>query len=222
MTKKWLLALLSCVVLVFAFDWRMRPSPEALSVEAYDPFIQPSVIQKQQYIETELARGMISLSPTAPGHCLIVPKRAVLRFEDLTSEEVVEMSYIIRRTQEAIEAKMGPCDYVLLQKNGACVGQASNHLIWHYVPRSCAQRSVLLFTLRFAHPFHSKLSDTVMREWVDSMKEIIAKKTESEIAFVRPEGSSELSAIESYQADVSEVTLDGFTSSHIELEEIVD
>lgn len=222
MTKKWLLALLSCIVLVFAFDWRMRPSTAALSVEAYDPFTQPSVIQKQQYIETELARGMISLNPTAPGHCLIIPKRAVLRFEDLTSEELVEMGYIIRRTQEAIEAKMGPCDYVLLQKNGPCVGQASNHLIWHYVPRSCQQRSVLLFTLRFAHPFHSKLSDKAMKEWVDSMKEKIAKQTESERVFVESDGESDLSAIESYQAGASEVVLDGFTVSHSDLEEIVD
>lgn len=189
--KKWL-ALFSVVALLGVLDWRMRPSKEALSVEAYDPFVQKAVIEKQQYMETDFARGLISLNPTAPGHCLIIPKRAVARFEDLTSTELTEMGYIIRRTQEAMKAKLGACDYVLLQKNGACVGQASNHLIWHYIPRSVNEKSVLLFTMRFAHPFHAKLSDEEMKEWASSMGHLIEEKDSKEIIIEVSEPSKDL------------------------------
>jgi diadenosine tetraphosphate (Ap4A) HIT family hydrolase len=156
----------------------MRPSAKMLEREAFDPFTSPAVIEKQQYMETELARGLISLSPIAPGHCLIVPKRPVQRFEELASEEVVEMSYVIRHTHEAIQEKLGPCDYVLLQKNGLCVGQNTNHLIWHYVPRSQSNPSVLLFTLRFAHPFHSRLDDETMKAWVNELKSVVYEEHE--------------------------------------------
>lgn len=178
MKQKWIISVLLILALLVVFDWRMRPSASVLDKGAFDPFTNPSVIQKQQYMETELARGLISLTPIAPGHCLVVPKRPVQRFEELTSEEVVEMSYIIRHTHEAIQEKMGPSDYVLLQKNGICVGQNSNHLIWHYVPRAQSQPSVLLFTFRFAHPFHSRLSDELMQEWVNSMKALVYEEHE--------------------------------------------
>lgn len=170
MKKRWWIVV-SLVVLAVLFDLRMRPAE--INPNAYDPFTDPAVIHKQEYTATELARGLISLNPIAPGHCLIIPKRPVQRFEQLTCEEVVEMSCVIRQTHEAIQAKLGPCDYVLLQKNGVCVGQVQHHLIWHYIPRPKNQPSVLLFTLRFSHPFHPRLNDQAMSEWVSDMKEFL-------------------------------------------------
>lgn len=171
------LTVVVATLVIAGLDLALRPNPKALQSSAFDPFTDPYVIEKQEYASTELARALIGLDPVVPGHCLIIPKRRVMRFEELTGEEILEISYLIKRTHEATEAILGPCDYIILQKNGASVGQTVPHVHWHYLPRLQGQKSVLRFAINFIHPFHRRLSDHQMAERRQQMQHTLDMQT---------------------------------------------
>lgn len=172
--KNLLIIGLVTVSLIGGLDLWMRPNERNFSKDAYDPFTDPKVIGMQEYMHTEHACGLISLTPMGPGHCLIIPKRKVARFEQLSNEELIEMAYIARKTHEAVQKQLGACGYILLQKNGTNVGQSVAHVHWHYVPRPVEYRSVLKFALQFINPFHFSLSIDEMGQRVVDMKNAIA------------------------------------------------
>lgn len=157
----------------------LRPSQAAFLPGARDLFIEPDLIASQAYMTCELAYGLVDTRPLVPGHCLIIPKRQVAHFEELTADEILQMSLIVRKTHAATETLMGPCDYLLLQKNGPSVGQSIPHVHIHYIPRMQSQKSVLGLTLHFAWPFHFKLSKEQLAKKVQEMKQAIAHPRES-------------------------------------------
>lgn len=163
---------------ILLFDYLLKSSAANFALEAKDPFLDPEVIKSQEYLSSSLARGLVSLTPMCEGHCLIIPKRHVVRFEDLTSEEIVEMAYITKRTHEAVRRFLGPCDYLLLQKNGPNVGQNISHLYTHYIPRPLEQTSILGLVLKFLWPMRSKLSKEEMQKRVGQMKKALSEKKE--------------------------------------------
>ena len=50
------------------------------------PFCDPSIIQRQAFYEDDFVVALCTHKPIMSGHCLIIPKRHVERFE-LTSDE---------------------------------------------------------------------------------------------------------------------------------------
>lgn len=93
----------------------------------------PLVIERQRYYEGEAVCGLIDYKPITEGHALIVPRRHVERFEELSPEEWVEIFDVVQKTHRAAEALYGKSDYLLLQKNGRGVGQTVPHVHFHYV-----------------------------------------------------------------------------------------
>jgi histidine triad (HIT) family protein len=152
----------------------------------------------QEYLQTKLARGFISLTPIGSGHCLILPKRKVNVFEELTNDELIEIGYIIRRTRLAVEKLLGPCGYILLQKNGSNVGQSVNHLHWHFIANPKSHQSVLRFALNFINPFHLKLSTAKMQDRVSAMKQAIAETNTSKLDTFKSLPQEKISTVESF------------------------
>lgn len=111
-------------------------------------FCEGKVLKAQSFYEGAKASAIITYKPAVPGHVLIIPNRHVERFDQLTSEELVEMGEIIQKVDLAVRNLFGNTGYLLLQKNGAEAGQTVPHVHFHYLPRVEGD-SHFLFTLRF-------------------------------------------------------------------------
>jgi diadenosine tetraphosphate (Ap4A) HIT family hydrolase len=98
------------------------------------PFCTESIVELQRFYENELAFGMLTHKPAAPGHVLIIPKRHVERFEDLTKEEISAIGEAIQKTDQAVRKTFLNKDYALVQKNGRSAGQSVPHVHVHYLP----------------------------------------------------------------------------------------
>ena len=97
-------------------------------------FCREEVLSTQVFYRGDLVLGVLTHKPAAPGHVLIVPKRHVERFEDLTAEEIGEIGDAIKKIDRAVRSIFGNADYALLQKNGKGAGQSVPHVHFHYLP----------------------------------------------------------------------------------------
>ena len=128
------------------------------------PFCKEEILEAQAFYESELAVGLLTYKPAVPGHVLIIPKRHVERFEELSAAEMGAIQDLIRKVHEAEKALFGKDDYLLIQKNGLSAGQSVPHLHFHYLPRIETENHAL-FTLRFLlSPYWSPQSEMEMKE----------------------------------------------------------
>lgn len=118
------------------------------------PFCSQEILSKQVVFEGEGAYALLNYKPAVPGHMMIIPKRHVERFEDLTSAEAAEIHAMIARVDRAEQKAFGATGYTLLQKNGAEAGQSVPHIHFHYFPRKTGNSNLwLAFKIFTAHLF---------------------------------------------------------------------
>ena len=150
---KWVRNSLICILLVFGglcvwigpkIDWKIFSSTKK-SVGC--AFCNPDVLKLNTFYEGKEALGLLTYKPACEGHRLVLPKRHVVRFEDLTDTEMVEIKEIIRKIDRVSQKMYGSTGYLLLEKNGREAGQEVPHVHFHYMPRSQNQ-SHLMFALK--------------------------------------------------------------------------
>lgn len=73
--------------------------------------------------------------PVSPGHTLIIPRRHVASFFDLTDEEVADMLALARRVQTILDKRFHPDGYNLGVNVGLAAGQSVLHVHMHLIPR---------------------------------------------------------------------------------------
>lgn len=129
-------------------------------------FCKPEVIQSHIFYEDELVKCLLTHKPVYPGHSLIIPRRHVERFEDLTMEEISRMMAMIKKVHEANQRLHGECAYFLLQKNGREVGQTVPHVHFHYIPRELGYYSSLpiMWNMFIAGHWSRPLSHEVLQK----------------------------------------------------------
>lgn len=113
------------------------------------PFCNREIVEYQKYFEDDLVMGLCTHKPVVEGHCLIIPKRHVERFEDLTPEEELAVNSLIKKTQKAAFNYLNKNSYLLLQKNGRSVGQTVPHVHFHFIPRKEDESPSFMFLLKF-------------------------------------------------------------------------
>lgn len=132
------------------------------------PFCSEGVVQRQLVMEGEGVVALLTHKPAAPGHLLIIPKRHVERFEQLSPEEMEEIRQMVKRIDERARRAFGHSDYLLLQKNGKGAGQSVPHLHFHYLP------AVRFLALRF---FISPWLKPIDREEISRLKGLLSEET---------------------------------------------
>jgi len=85
--------------------------------------------------QNELAMAVRDIAPVNPGHTLIMPKRHVASYFDLTDEESLAMMALLRRTKQTLDTEFGPDDYNIGVNNGPLAGQTVPHVHIHVMPR---------------------------------------------------------------------------------------
>ena len=73
--------------------------------------------------------------PVSPGHALIIPRRHVASYFDLTEEERQDLLSLLDRVKGIVEEKYHPDGYNFGVNVGAAAGQSVFHVHMHLIPR---------------------------------------------------------------------------------------
>lgn len=73
--------------------------------------------------------------PVSPGHALIIPKRHVASFFDLTKEEQLDLLKLADEVKQIIEKRYHPDGYNVGVNVGEAAGQSVFHVHMHLIPR---------------------------------------------------------------------------------------
>lgn len=73
--------------------------------------------------------------PVSPGHALIIPKRHVSSFFDLSKEEQQDLLNLAERVKRIVEERYHPDGYNIGINVGEAAGQSIFHVHMHLIPR---------------------------------------------------------------------------------------
>ena len=174
MRKKLILSLCGFILLTITiYLFSFSRSSDTLSNKDC-PFCNPLIVNKQNFYEDDLVLALYTHKPIMPGHCLIIPKRHVERFEMLSDEESVQICRVIRKVNLAAMKVFDTFSYLLLQKNGHEAGQTVPHVHFHYVPRKTGDDSALKFVFKmFLVNMQGPIKPVEMHEAVEKLKQAI-------------------------------------------------
>ena len=87
-------------------------------------------------IQNKLAYASYDTYPVSKYHCLIIPKRHIKDFFELTNEELVACNDLIRKVKDEVIKKDSNIDGFNLGTNiGRVSGQSILHCHFHLIPR---------------------------------------------------------------------------------------
>jgi len=73
--------------------------------------------------------------PVSPGHTLIIPRRHVGSFFEVTDEERADLMQLLAQARQGLEQEFHPAGYNIGINDGAAAGQTVPHLHIHLIPR---------------------------------------------------------------------------------------
>ncbi|MCH9634742.1 MAG: hypothetical protein S4CHLAM7_15030 [Chlamydiae bacterium] len=129
-------------------------------------------IGRQIIHETDQATTFYCLQPANKGHLLVIPKRHVEHFKDLTPGELVSIQGEINILADIFEKLYGTPDFFIIQKNGKKAGQTIPHLHFHVITSPDSIHT----TMHHAINYRDTLADAELTERVDEIKEYLRQK----------------------------------------------
>lgn len=73
--------------------------------------------------------------PVSDGHVLLIPKRHVESFFDITKKELDDLFELIKKVREIVDRKFNPDGYNIGINEGRAAGRTIDHLHIHVIPR---------------------------------------------------------------------------------------
>jgi len=86
-------------------------------------------------IENRLALARFDNYPVSPGHLLIVPRRHVPDYFDLSTEEKADIWALVDRAKGLLDGQYSPDSYNVGINCGLAAGQSVMHAHIHLIPR---------------------------------------------------------------------------------------
>ena len=86
-------------------------------------------------LDSELAYSARDTYGVSPGHTLVIPKRHVASFFELTPEEVADCMKLINEEKKNIDEQFSPDGYNIGVNIGPAAGQSIFHVHIHIIPR---------------------------------------------------------------------------------------
>ncbi len=86
-------------------------------------------------VQHELAFSARDSYPASPGHTLVIPRRHVVSFFDLTPEEVAACMDLVKEEKKRIDEGFNPDGYNIGVNVGPAAGQSILHVHIHIIPR---------------------------------------------------------------------------------------
>ncbi|WP_297536452.1 HIT family protein [Thermococcus sp.] len=97
------------------------------------PFCRPA--RGQLLYENDLIRILLDAYPANRGHLLVVPRRHVERWEELTWEEKLALIWSMELAMEVLRETLKPDAFNVGMNLGREAGQTVPHLHLHVIPR---------------------------------------------------------------------------------------
>ena len=85
--------------------------------------------------ESEFALGFRDGFPVSPGHTLIIPRRHVASFFEITDTERTGLISLLAAARAELESQFHPAGYNVGINDGTAAGQTVPHLHIHLIPR---------------------------------------------------------------------------------------
>jgi diadenosine tetraphosphate (Ap4A) HIT family hydrolase len=85
--------------------------------------------------DSELALAFRDGFPVSPGHTLIIPKRHVASFFEITDAERTDLMALLAAARDDLDRQFGPAGYNIGINDGTAAGQTVSHLHIHLIPR---------------------------------------------------------------------------------------
>jgi diadenosine tetraphosphate (Ap4A) HIT family hydrolase len=73
--------------------------------------------------------------PVSPGHTLIIPRRHVESYFDLTNQEREDMTALMIRVRSKLKDEFNPIGFNIGINEGFAAGQTVSHINMHVIPR---------------------------------------------------------------------------------------
>ena len=101
-------------------------------------------IPSYKIYEDEKTLAFLDISPSAPGHTLIIPKAHVTRVEDLSEEDAEALFNILHLLVGGIQDAMEASSSTIGINNGPESGQEVPHVHIHVIPRTRGDRGRII------------------------------------------------------------------------------
>ncbi|KAJ3333215.1 hypothetical protein HDU76_010536 [Blyttiomyces sp. JEL0837] len=89
----------------------------------------------EAFYASHLSLGIVNLKPVVPGHVLVIPRRVVKRFEELTKDEISDMFLSAQKIGNVVEKVYGASGLTFTVQDGPTAGQTVPHVHVHILPR---------------------------------------------------------------------------------------
>ena len=94
-----------------------------------------NIEQERVLAENELCFAIRDGFPVSDGHTLIIPKRHVANYFDLTDEEVMAMQVMMKKLKSQLDTELSPDGYNIGINVNEAAGQTVFHVHMHLIPR---------------------------------------------------------------------------------------
>jgi ATP adenylyltransferase len=98
------------------------------------PFCAPST-EVELIVESALAYSIFDKYPVNPGHALIVPKRHVSDYFELSFKEQSSSIFMLNKVKDLVQKRFNPDGFNIGLNIGEIAGQTVNHAHIHLIPR---------------------------------------------------------------------------------------
>jgi histidine triad (HIT) family protein len=93
-------------------------------------------LPSSRVLDSDLVVAFLDIHPATPGHTLVVPRRHVESFTELTAAEVAQLALCAQRIAAAFKRGFDECEAVTFSlADGAAAGQDVPHTHLHVIPR---------------------------------------------------------------------------------------
>lgn len=99
-------------------------------------------IDARVVVDTGLVRAFPTFTPVVEGHMLIVPKRHVQRYEELTTEEKSALEELRMDLHGAMTKALGADGFNYAWNEGKIAGQSVPHFHLHMLPRKTGDTGI--------------------------------------------------------------------------------
>jgi diadenosine tetraphosphate (Ap4A) HIT family hydrolase len=112
------------------------------------PFCELPEIKERKISENKLAWAFPTNIPITPGHTLIVPKRCVAKFKDLTNPEIKAILDLGEKIKKSLIKTFGAQGFNVAYNENPVAGQSISHFHLHIVPRKEKDSGILNYEPR--------------------------------------------------------------------------
>lgn len=107
---------------------------------------------KNYVLENDLAYAVFDTMPVNEGHMLIIPKRHVQNYFDVTPDEEAAMLDLLHKGHAMLEERYHPDGFNFGVNCNKCAGQSVMHVHMHLIPRYIGDTAAPLGGVRAVVP----------------------------------------------------------------------